>query len=188
MRGVALIGIVVVNNEGIWNFGSSSEGNNIGMLEVNNNLVFNNRGEFIFDNDKNVVYINQFGTFYNIGYMNISNFFYNGVVNMWGGNGRFINDGTIDVFAKLLVVSVNNVGDQNVFFWNQDNGVINFDYDSVSVVKVIYSNFIVQNDGIMNISGIGVVVMEGDKNAQLVNNGIINFGIVGIIDTGMIGM
>lgn len=58
MRGVALIGIVVVNNEGIWNFGSSSEGNNIGMLEVNNNLVFNNRGEFIFDNDKNVVYIN----------------------------------------------------------------------------------------------------------------------------------
>lgn len=30
---------------------------------------------------------------------------------MWGGNGRFINDGTIDVFAKLLVVSVNNVGD-----------------------------------------------------------------------------
>lgn len=56
----------------------------------------------------------------------------------------------------------------------RDNGVINFDHDSASAVKVTHSNFIAQNDGIMNISGTGAVAMEGDKNAQLVNNGTIN--------------
>ncbi|HCJ9000740.1 TPA: autotransporter domain-containing protein [Escherichia coli] len=188
MRGAALTGTAVANNEGTWNLGSSSEGNNTGMLEVNNNSAFNNRGEFILDNDKNAVHINQSGTLYNTGHMNISNSSHNGAVNMWGGNGRFINDGTIDVSAKSLVVSANNAGDQNAFFWNQDNGVINFDHDSASAVKVTHSNFIAQNDGIMNISGTGAVAMEGDKNAQLVNNGTINLGTAGTTDTGMIGM
>ncbi len=188
MRGAALTGTAVANNEGTWNLGSSSEGNNTGMLEVNNNSAFNNRGEFILDNDKNAVHINQSGTLYNTGHMNISNSYHNGAVNMWGGNGRFINDGTIDVSAKSLVVSANNAGDQNAFFWNQDNGVINFDHDSASAVKVTHSNFIAQNDGIMNISGTGAVAMEGDKNAQLVNNGTINLGTAGTTDTGMIGM
>ncbi|MCV5887302.1 hypothetical protein OFN71_29280, partial [Escherichia coli] len=32
------------------------------------------------------------------------------------------------------------------------------------------------------------VAMEGDKNAQLVNNGTINLGTAGTTDTGMIGM
>ncbi|MGG5073610.1 BigA/YdbA N-terminal beta-barrel domain-containing protein [Escherichia coli] len=188
MRGAALTGTAVANNEGTWNLGSSSEGNNTGMLEVNNNSAFNNRGEFILDNDKNAVHINQSGTLYNTGHMNISNSSHNGAVNMWGGNGRFINDGTIDVSAKSLVVSANNAGDQNAFFWNQDNGVINFDHDSASAVKVTHSNFIAQNDGIMNISGTGAVAMEGDKNAQLVNNGTINLGTAGTTDTDMIGM
>ncbi|HCO2554467.1 TPA: autotransporter domain-containing protein [Escherichia coli] len=188
MRGAALTGTAVANNEGTWNLGSSSEGNDTGMLEVNNNSAFNNRGEFILDNDKNAVHINQSGTLYNTGHMNISNSSHNGAVNMWGGNGRFINDGTIDVSAKSLVVSANNAGDQNAFFWNQDNGVINFDHDSASAVKVTHSNFIAQNDGIMNISGTGAVAMEGDKNAQLVNNGTINLGTAGTTDTGMIGM
>lgn len=188
MRGAALTGTAVANKEGTWNLGSSSEGNNTGMLEVNNNSAFNNRGEFILDNDKNAVHINQSGTLYNTGHMNISNSSHNGAVNMWGGNGRFINDGTIDVSAKSLVVSANNAGDQNAFFWNQDNGVINFDHDSASAVKVTHSNFIAQNDGIMNISGTGAVAMEGDKNAQLVNNGTINLGTAGTTDTDMIGM
>ncbi|MCV5332199.1 hypothetical protein OFD71_28390, partial [Escherichia coli] len=99
MRGAALTGTAVANNEGTWNLGSSSEGNNTGMLEVNNNAAFNNRGEFILDNDKNAVHIHQSGTLYNTGHMNISNSSHNGAVNMWGGNGRFINDGTIDVSA-----------------------------------------------------------------------------------------
>lgn len=47
MRGAALTGTAVANNEGTWNLGSSSEGNNTGMLEVNNNSAFNNRGECI---------------------------------------------------------------------------------------------------------------------------------------------
>lgn len=158
------------------------------MLEVNNNAVFNNSGEFILDNNKNAVHINQSGTLYNTGHMDISNSSHNGAVNMWGGNGRFINDGTIDVSAKSLVVSASNAGDQNAFFWNEDNGVINFDHDSASAVKLTHSNFIAQNDGTMNISGTGAVAMEGDKNAQLVNNGTINLGTEGTTDTGMIGM
>lgn len=47
-----------------------------------------------------------------------------------------------------------------------DNGVINFDHDSASAVKVTHSNFIAQNDGIMNISGTGAVAMEGDKETR----------------------
>ncbi|EHE2750528.1 autotransporter outer membrane beta-barrel domain-containing protein [Escherichia coli] len=187
-NGSALTGDAWVNNEGTWRLGSSSGGNNAGMLEVNNNAVFNNSGEFILDNNKNAVHINQSGTLYNTGHMDISNSSHNGAVNMWGGNGRFINDGTIDVSAKSLVVSASNAGDQNAFFWNQDNGVINFDHDSASAVKLTHSNFIAQNDGTMNISGTGAVAMEGDKNAQLVNNGTINLGTEGTTDTGMIGM
>ncbi|HCK1071386.1 TPA: autotransporter domain-containing protein [Escherichia coli] len=187
-KGAALSGTAVANNDGTWRLGSSSGGNNSGMLEVNNNAVFTNRGEFILDNNKNAVHINQFGTLYNTGHMDISNSSHNSAVNMWGGNGRFINDGTVDVSAKSLVLSTNNAGDQNAFFWNQDNGVINFDHDSASVVKFTHSNFIAQNDGTMNISGTNAVAMEGDKNAQLVNNGTINLGTEGTTDTGMIGM
>ncbi len=187
-NGSALTGDAWVNNEGTWRLGSSSGGNNAGMLEVNNNAVFNNSGEFILDNNKNAVHINQSGTLYNTGHMDISNSSHNGAVNMWGGNGRFINDGTIDVSAKSLVVSANNAGDQSAFFWNLDNGVINFDHDSTSAVKFTHSNFIAQNDGTMNISGTGAVAMEGDKNAQLVNTGTINLGTEGTTDTGMIGM
>ena len=187
-KGAALTGTAVVNNDGTWNLGSNSEGNNAGMLEVNNDAIFNNSGEFTLDNSKNAVHINQSGTLYNTGHMAMSNSSHNGAVNMWGGNGRFINDGTIDVSAKSLVVSASNAGDQNAFFWNQDNGVINFDHDSASAVKFTHSNFIAQNDGTMNISGTGAVAMEGDKNAQLVNNGTINLGTEGTTDTGMIGM
>ena len=187
-KGAALTGTAVANNDGTWRLGSSSGGNNTGMLEVNNNAVFTNRGEFILDNGKNAVHINQSGTLYNTGHMDISNSSHNGAVNIWGGNGRFINDGTVDVSAKSLVVSASNAGDQNAFFWNQDNGVINFDHDSASAVKFTHNNFIAQNDGTMNISGTGAVAMEGDKNAQLVNNGTINLGTEGTTDTGMIGM
>ncbi|HFT8987161.1 TPA: autotransporter domain-containing protein, partial [Escherichia coli] len=178
----------VVNNDGFWYLGDSTAKNNSGMLEINNNSVFNNSGEFILNNGNNAVHINNSGTLYNTGHMDISNSSHNGAVNMWGGNGRFINDGTVDVTAKSLVVSTGNAGGQNAFFWNQDNGVINFDHDSASVVKFTHSNFIAQNDGTMNISGTNAVAMEGDKNAQLVNNGTINLGTEGTTDTGMIGM
>ncbi len=47
---------------------------------------------------------------------------------------------------------------------------------------------VAQNDGTMNISGNNAIAMEGDKNAQLVNNGTINLGTSGTTDTGVIGM
>ncbi|EPV6135814.1 autotransporter domain-containing protein, partial [Escherichia coli] len=79
-NGSALTGDAWVNNEGTWRLGSSSGGNNAGMLEVNNNAVFNNSGEFILDNNKNAVHINQSGTLYNTGHMDISNSSHNGAV------------------------------------------------------------------------------------------------------------
>ncbi|HDV2372349.1 TPA: autotransporter domain-containing protein [Escherichia coli] len=187
-KGAALSGTAVTNNEGTWIVGSSAEGNNAGMLEINNNSVFHNNGEFILDNNKNAVHINQSGTLYNIGHMDIDASSHNGAVNMWGGNGRFINAGEIDVAAKSLAVSAGNAGESDAFFWNQDNGVINFDHDSGSAVKFTHSNFVAHNDGTMNISGNNAVAMEGDINAQLVNSGTINLGTEGTTDTGMIGM
>ncbi|EHK3782952.1 autotransporter domain-containing protein [Escherichia coli] len=187
-KGAAISGTAVTNNEGTWIVGSSAEGNNAGMLEINNNSVFHNNGEFILDNNKNAVHINQSGTLYNTGHMDIDASSHNGAVNMWGGNGRFINAGEIDVAAKSLAVSAGNAGESDAFFWNQDNGVINFDHDSGSAVKFTHSNFVAHNDGTINISGNNAVAMEGDKNAQLVNSGTINLGTEGTTDTGMIGM
>ncbi|MFP2679028.1 autotransporter domain-containing protein [Escherichia coli] len=187
-KGAAISGTAVTNNEGTWIVGSSAEGNNAGMLEINNTAVFNNNGEFVLNNSKNAVHINQSGTLYNTGHMDIDASSHNGAVNMWGANGRFINAGEIDVAAKSLAVSASNAGESDAFFWNQDNGVINFDHDSGSAVKFTHSNFVAHNDGTMNISGNNAVAMEGDKNAQLVNKGTINLGTEGTTDTGMIGM
>ncbi|ENE3528734.1 autotransporter domain-containing protein [Escherichia coli] len=187
-KGAAITGSAVTNNEGTWIVGSSAEGNNAGMLEINNTAVFNNNGEFVLNNSKNAVHINQSGTLYNTGHMDIDASSHNGAVNMWGANGRFINGGEIDVAAKSLAVSASNAGESDAFFWNQDNGVINFDHDSGSAVKFTHSNFVAHNDGTMNISGNNAVAMEGDKNAQLVNKGTINLGTEGTTDTGMIGM
>ncbi|HAZ8436044.1 TPA: autotransporter domain-containing protein, partial [Escherichia coli] len=103
-------------------------------------------------------------------------------------NGRFINGGIADVTAKSLAVSASDAGSSNAFFWNQSNGVVNFDKDSGVAVKFIHSNYVAQNDGTMNISGNNAIAMEGDKNARLVNNGTINLGTSGTTDTGMIGM
>ncbi|END1883149.1 autotransporter adhesin BigA [Escherichia albertii] len=178
----------VVNNDGTWILGSSSSGNNAGMLEINNNSVFNNRGEFTLDNSKNAVHINNSGTLYNTGHMSLTASSHNGAVNIWGGNGRFINDGVIDATAKAVAVSASDAGSSDAFFWNQENGVINFDHDSASAVKFTHNNFVAQNDGTMNISGNKAVAMEGNKNAQLVNNGTINLGTEGTTDTGMVGM
>ncbi len=65
---------------------------------------------------------------------------------------------------------------------------INFDKDNASAVKFTHNNYVALNDGVMNISGNNAVAMEGDKNAQLVNNGVINLGTEGTTDTGLIGM
>lgn len=116
------------------------------MLEINNNAVFKNSGDFILDNSKNAVHLNQSGTFYNTGKMLLSNSSHSGVLNFWGGNGRFINGGIADVTAKSLAVSASDAGSSNAFFWNQSNGVVNFDKDSGVAVKFIHSNYVAQND------------------------------------------
>ncbi len=187
-NGAALTSNAWVNNDGNWTLGSSSGGNNAGMLEINNNAVFNNHGEFVLDNGKNAVHLNQSGTLYNTGHMLLTNSSNNGAVNIWGGEGHFINDDEVDVTTKSLVVSAKDAGDNDAFFWNQDLGVINYDRDNGSAVKFTHSNFVAQNDGTMNISGNNAVAMEGDKNAQLVNNGTINLGTEGTADTGMVAM
>lgn len=187
-NGSRLANKAIANNMGIWSLGDTSSGNNASMLEINNNAVFKNSGDFILDNSQNAVHLNQSGTFYNTGKMLLSNSSHNGVLNFWGGNGRFINGGIADVTAKSLAVSAGDAGSSNAYFWNQSSGVVNFDKDSGVAVKFTHSNYVAQNDGTMNISGNNAIAMEGDKNARLVNNGTINLGTSGTTDTGMIGM
>ncbi|EYD86042.1 putative entS/YbdA MFS transporter [Escherichia coli 1-176-05_S3_C2] len=187
-HGSKLTNNAVVNNDGTWILGNSSEGSNAGMLEIDNNAVFNNHGEFILDNNKNAVHINQSGTLYNTGHMSLTNSSHNGAVNIWGGNGRFINNGKVDSIAKSVVVSASNAAATDAFFWNMSEGEINFDHDNASAVKFTHTNYVAQNDGTMNISGNNTVAMEGNNNAQLVNKGIINLGTEGTTDTGLIGM
>ncbi|UHR05164.1 autotransporter domain-containing protein [Escherichia coli] len=187
-HGSKLTNNAVVNNDGTWILGNSSEDSNAGMLEIDNNAVFNNHGEFILDNNKNAVHINQSGTLYNTGHMSLTNSSHNGAVNIWGGNGRFINNGKVDSTAKSVVVSASNAAATDAFFWNMSEGEINFDHDNASAVKFTHTNYVAQNDGTMNISGNNTVAMEGNNNAQLVNKGIINLGTEGTTDTGLIGM
>ena len=101
-NGSRLANSAIANNMGIWSLGDTSSGGNASMLEINNNAVFKNSGDFILDNSKNAVHLNQSGTFYNTGKMLLSNSSHNGVLNFWGGNGRFINGGIADVTAKSL--------------------------------------------------------------------------------------
>ncbi|HEI2547497.1 TPA: autotransporter domain-containing protein [Escherichia coli] len=187
-NGSKLANSAVVNNEGEWILGESSGGTNAGMLEINNNAVFNNSGEFVLDNNKNAVHLNQSGTLYNTGHMSLLDSSNNGAVNIWGGNGRFINNGKVDSTAKSVVVSASNAAATDAFFWNMSEGEINFDRDNASAVKFTHNNYVAQNDGTMNISGNNAVAMEGNNNAQLVNEGIINLGTEGTTDTGLIGM
>lgn len=85
----------------------------------------------------------------------------NGAVNIWGGNGRFINNGKVDSTAKSVVVSASNAAATDAFFWNMSEGEINFDRDNASAVKFTHNNYVAQNDGTMNISGNNAVAMEG---------------------------
>ncbi|HFI9141337.1 TPA: autotransporter domain-containing protein [Escherichia coli] len=187
-NGAMLTNKAVVNNEGEWILGESSGGTNAGMLEINNNAVFNNSGEFILNNAKNAIHLNQSGTLYNTGHMSLIDSSNNGAVNIWGNNGRFINNGKVDSTAKSIVVSASNAAATDAFFWNMSEGEINFDRDNTSAVKFTHNNYVAQNDGTMNISGNNAVAMEGNNNAQLVNEGIINLGTEGTTDTGLIGM
>lgn len=123
----------------------------------------------IFDNNKNVIYLNvNNGMLYNIGMMEFMVIFNKGVINYWGVGVVFINDGMVNVIIVVLVYVGGGVGsvlEKYVFFWNQLNGVINYDVDNGCVVDFfVYNNYVVVNDGIMNISGNNVYGMYGGKN------------------------
>lgn len=82
-----------------------------------------------------------------------------------------------------------NAPDKHAFFWNQSNGIINYDADNGRAVDFsAYNNYVAVNDGTMNISGNNAYGMYGGKNAQLVNNGTIELGTEGTTDTGMVAM
>ncbi|HHU9055708.1 TPA: EntS/YbdA MFS transporter [Escherichia coli] len=192
-NGANLSKTAITNNEGTWYLGasSSSDSNNASMMEIYNTAVFNNSGDFILNNSRNAIHLYQSRSFYNTGHMLISGANYSGnAINYWNANnnGRFINSGTVDVTAKALATSGVDASTNHAYFWNQNSGIVNFDKDSGVAVKFTHSNYVAQNDGTMNISGNNAIAMEGNKNAQLINNGTINLGAQGTTDTGMIGM
>ncbi len=188
-RSATLSNYAVVNNNGTWQLGYQGEGSDKSTLDLNQSSVFNNSGEFIIDNTQNAVNMRGASTFYNTGHMQLTTSAYKGAINVWNGSGHFINDGVVDATTKSVFASGGNAnGDYDSFFWNQTNGVINYDLDGGAVVKIAHSNFVAQNDGTMNVSGNNAYGMYGSKNAQLVNNGTINLGTKGTTDTGMVAM
>ncbi|HBA7658292.1 TPA: autotransporter domain-containing protein [Escherichia coli] len=189
-KGAILYNSAVVNNAGTWKMGYQDENNNAGTLDIDDKSTFNNSGKLILDNSKNAIRFqgsNANATLYNTGEMTLDAALGAGAIHYDDGASQFINKGVVD--AKVTVaVSTAGATESDAFLWNQEGGVINFDKDNASAVKFTHSNYVALNDGEMNISGNNAVAMEGDKNAQLVNNGVINLGTEGTTDTGLIGM
>ncbi|HII1983308.1 TPA: autotransporter domain-containing protein [Escherichia coli] len=189
-KGAILYNSAVVNNAGTWKMGYQDENNNAGTLDIDDKSTFNNSGKLILDNSKNAIRFqgsNANATLYNTGEMTLDAALGAGAIHYDDGASQFINKGVVD--AKVTVaVSTAGATASDAFLWNQDGGVINFDKDNASAVKFTHNNYVALNDGVMNISGNNAVAMEGDKNAQLVNNGVINLGTEGTTDTGLIGM
>ncbi len=189
-KGAILYNSAVVNNAGTWKMGYQDENNNAGTLDIDDQSTFNNSGKLILDNSKNAIRFqgsNANATLYNTGEMTLDAALGAGAIHYDDGASQFINKGVVD--AKVTVaVSTAGATESDAFLWNQDAGVINFDKDNASAVKFTHNNYVALNDGVMNISGNNAVAMEGDKNAQLVNNGVINLGTEGTTDTGLIGM
>ncbi|MBE8058648.1 autotransporter domain-containing protein, partial [Escherichia coli] len=189
-KGAILYNSAVVNNAGTWKMGYQDENNNAGTLDIDDKSTFNNSGKLILDNSKNAIRFqgsNANATLYNTGEMTLDAALGAGAIHYDDGASEFINKGVVD--AKVTVaVSTAGATESDAFLWNQDGGVINFDKDNASAVKFTHNNYVALNDGVMNISGNNAVAMEGDKNAQLVNNGVINLGTEGTTDTGLTGM
>lgn len=163
------------------------------MLEINDFAQFFNTGTLILDNNKNAIHLNaNNGTLYNTGTMELTATSNKGAINYWGAGAAFINDGTVNATTAALAYAgggAGNAPDKHAFFWNQSNGVINYDADNGRAVDFsAYNNYVAVNDGTMNISGNNAYGMYGGKNAQLVNNNTINLGTEGTTDTGMVAM
>ncbi|EDS7916440.1 autotransporter domain-containing protein [Salmonella enterica] len=180
-------------NDGTFYLGSATDAKNASMLEINNFAQFFNTGTLILDNNKNAIHLNSNnGTLYNTGTMELTATSNKGAINYWGAGAAFINDGTVNATTAALAYTGGGAGsapDKHAFFWNQSNGVINYDANNGRAVDFsAYNNYVAVNDGTMNISGNNAYGMYGGKNAQLVNNNTINLGTEGTTDTGMVAM
>ncbi|ELS6199623.1 TPA: autotransporter adhesin BigA [Salmonella enterica subsp. enterica serovar Oranienburg] len=180
-------------NDGTFQLGSATDTTNASMLEINDYAQFFNTGTLILDNNKNAIHLNpNNGTLYNTGTMDLTATSNKGAINYWGAGATFINDGTVNATTAALAYAAGGASsapDQHAFFWNQSNGVINYDADNGRAVDFsTNSNYVAVNDGTMNISGNNAYGMYGGKNAQLVNNGTIELGTEGTTDTGMVAM
>ncbi|ELE9878962.1 autotransporter domain-containing protein, partial [Salmonella enterica] len=189
-KGAIMYNSAVVNNAGTWKLGYEGEGTNNGTLEIDDKSVFNNSGDLILDNSKNAIHMlgsNADATLYNTGTMTLTASSGRGAVNFDDGASQFINNGKVD--AKITIAASNaNATQDHAFFWNQGDGEVNFDMDNGTAINFTHSNYVAENDGVMNISGNNAVAMNGGNNAQLVNNGTINLGTENTTDTGMIAM
>ncbi|WP_072569191.1 BigA/YdbA N-terminal beta-barrel domain-containing protein [Enterobacter sp. SA187] len=181
-------------NSGSFTLGTATDVKDVHRLDLKTNSVFENAagGVLTGDNNKNAVHLNNNGTFKNDkgATMNFTASSHAAGVNIWGGTGDFINDGTANATGVSLVASQGNAAAGKAFFWNQDDGVVNFTASQTgqSAVSLTHSNYVGVNDGTMNVSGSGAVGMKGSKNAQLVNNGTINLGTEGTTESGMVAM
>ncbi|WP_079954106.1 autotransporter domain-containing protein [Salmonella enterica] len=180
-------------NDSTFYLGSATDAKNASMLEINNFAQFFNTGTLILDNNKNAIHLNSNnGTLYNTGTMELTATSNKGAINYWGAGAAFINDGTVNATTAALAYTGGGAGsapDKHAFFWNQSNGVINYDANNGRAVDFsAYNNYVAVNDGTMNISGNNAYGMYGGKNAQLVNNNTINLGTEGTTDTGMVAM
>ncbi|MEI9543193.1 hypothetical protein, partial [Citrobacter braakii] len=194
-RGVKLNTSAKVTNNGTVALGSSSDANNASILELKNDSVFENAagGIVTLDNTKNAIHLNNNSTLKNDkgATMNFTAASNNSTaVNIWNNTADFINDGTVNATGVTVVGSAGNAAADKAFFWNQDDGEVNFaaSKSGQSAVSLTHSNYAGINDGTMNISGNGAIGMKGSQNAQLVNNGTINLGTTGTDETGMIAM
>ena len=168
-----------------------------GHLEINNNarLVNAADGELQLDNAVTALHINQNGTLYNQGHMTVNQSSYGAAVNIWGGTGDFVNEGTVDMagsHAGSLVRSQGNstAADERSMFVNEAAGTVNFvaRKNGQIAVNFTHANFAAENAGVINLSGTGAIAMNGSNNAQLVNKGTINLGTEGTAQSGMIAL
>ncbi|MEI9481267.1 autotransporter adhesin BigA [Enterobacter cancerogenus] len=188
LRGAQLNNNSVVNNSGTWTLGYANEGAYNGTLDINGNAVFNNSGEFIIDNSANNVNFRDNSKLYNTGHITITDAIDGTGIAVQNGTGAFINAGVVDATSRSVMASAANAGSSDAFFWNQEDGIVNYDVDNGKAINFTHSNYIAENDGTMNISGNNAYGMYGSKNAQLINNGTINLGSEGTTDTGMVAM
>nr|WP_072569190.1 autotransporter outer membrane beta-barrel domain-containing protein [Enterobacter sp. SA187] len=196
ITGGAILGDTAhITNSGAFSLGSASDKANASMLEMKKNSVFENAagGVMTGDNIKNAVHMNDNSTVKNDkgATMNFTASSHAAAFNIWGGTADFINDGTVNGSGMTSVVrSADNAAASKAFFWNQDDGVVNFTASQTgqSAVSLTHSNYVGVNDGTMNVNGNDAVGMKGSNNAQLVNNGTINLGTAGTTESGMVAM